>query len=307
MNKIGIIFAMKEELEATKKYLDCTNEYKIFDLEFYECKYKDKECILVECGIGKVNAARCTQILIDNIEVSYILNVGVAGSISNQVKICDIVIANNLVQHDFNLKPFNYERGYIPRVGKYIECDEYLLRIAKEININNNIHIGTIASGDIFVTEEEMGKKINKKLNALCVEMEGASIAQICYLSNIPFLVIRSISDSPNKEENNKLTYEEFLEKSAATVAKFLINFLEIVNKKRKEDNMNYVKDETTEEERLELVYKALGISMSDADKPSDETLNLANEYIKGNITLEELQQKVIMKYKNVEKEDENN
>ncbi len=226
MNKIGLIFAMREELDAVLKNVKVVNEYKIFDLNFYECEYNNKDCVLVESGIGKVNAARCTQIMIDNIKVDCILNVGVAGSVSKSVKIGDVVIGDKLIQHDFDLRPFNYERGYIPNVGKFIPCDEYLVRIANEIKLETKSHIGTIASGDIFVTESLMGEKINNKFEALCVEMEGASIAQTCYLSHIPFLVIRSISDSPNKEANNNLTFDEFLEYSSNMIAKFLLEFL---------------------------------------------------------------------------------
>ena len=159
MGKIGLIYAMKEELDASLKYFTLENEYKIFDLTFYECNYNEKKCILVECGIGKVNAARCCQILIDNLEVDYIINVGVAGGVSAKVNICDIVIGNKLIQHDFDLRPFNYERGYIPKVGQYIECDEYLVRLAEEIKTSENKYVGVIASGDIFVTEEMMGKE----------------------------------------------------------------------------------------------------------------------------------------------------
>lgn len=218
---------MREELNELLKILELQKEYKIFDLTFYECTFKDINCILVESGIGKVNASRTTQILIDNMNVDYIFNIGVAGSVSNDVKICDIVIGNRLVQHDFDLTPFNHEKGHIPNVGKYVQCDEYLLRIAKSIKISN-CHTGVIASGDIFVQEMEMGKKINKKFDALCVEMEGAAIAQVCYLSGIPFLVIRSISDSPNKD-NNEITFEEFLNKSSKKVAKYMKRILEIL------------------------------------------------------------------------------
>ncbi len=226
MNRVGLIFAMREELDAVLKNMKVVNEYKIFDLSFYECEYNNKFCILAESGIGKVNAARCTQIMIDNIKVDYILNVGVAGSVSKSVRIGDIVIGDKLIQHDFDLRPFNYERGYIPNVGKYIPCDEYLVRATSNIKIDTKTHVGTIASGDIFITESLMGEKINTKFDALCVEMEGASIAQTCYLSHIPFLVIRSISDSPNKEANNNLTFDEFLEYSSNMIAKFLLEFL---------------------------------------------------------------------------------
>ena len=225
MKKIGIIFAMKEELEALLNEINLINEYRIFDLIFYECRYKNLDCILVESGIGKVNSARCTQILIDNMEVDYIFNVGVAGSVNNSVNVCDIVIGSNLVQHDFDLTSFNREKGDIPNVGKYINCDEYLVRIASEVNIYNNVHVGTIASGDIFISDNKMSEKIASKFNALCVEMEGASIAQVCYLSGIPFLVIRAISDSPN-DVNNKLTYDEFLSISSKMVANFMVQIL---------------------------------------------------------------------------------
>ena len=226
MKKIGIIFAMKEELDALLNELNLVNEYKLFDLTFYECKFNDVKCILSISGVGKVNAARCTQILIDNFDVDFIFNIGVAGSISKEVNICDIVIADKLVQHDFDITSFNHKKGYIPNVGDFVSCDEYLIKIANEIETDSKKHIGTIASGDIFVTDTSMSNKIFTKFNALCVEMEGASIAQVCYLSHIPFLVIRSISDSPNNEDN-EITYEEFLELSSKTIAKFMMKLLE--------------------------------------------------------------------------------
>ena len=219
--KIGIIFAMKEELDEFLNIVEKVNEYKIFDLDFYECNYNDKNLVLVESGIGKVNAARATQILIDNMEVEYIFNVGVAGSVNKNVKVLDIVIGEKLVQHDFDITAFNHEKGYIPNIGdKFIESDSYLLKIALEVG-DETTHKGVIASGDIFCTEEAMSSKIATKFGALCVEMEGASIAQVSYLSHIPFLVIRSISDSPTGG-NNALTYEEFLKQSSCKVARYL-------------------------------------------------------------------------------------
>lgn len=225
MNKIGIIFAMKEELDALKEYLEITNEYKIFELNFYEGIINNIKCILVESGVGKVNAARTTQILIDNMDVDCIFNIGVAGGLDQNLNILDVVIADKLVQHDFDITAFNHEKGYIPNVGKYINCDEYLLNIATKVNPDNTIKIGTIASGDIFCTDINMSTKINKKFNALAVEMEGASIAQVCFLNHIPFLVIRSISDIPGK--NNTMVYEEFLTESSKKVASIMKKILE--------------------------------------------------------------------------------
>lgn len=225
MNKIGIIFAMKEELDALKEYLEITNEYEIFELKFYEGIINNIKCILVESGVGKVNAARTTQILIDNMDVDCIFNIGVAGGLDQNLNILDVVIADKLVQHDFDITAFNHEKGYIPNVGKFINCDEYLLNIATKVNPDNTIKIGTIASGDIFCTDINMSTKINKKFNALAVEMEGASIAQVCFLNHIPFLVIRSISDIPGK--NNTMVYEEFLTESSKKVASIMKKILE--------------------------------------------------------------------------------
>ena len=220
--RIGIIFAMEEELNAFKELVNIENEYEIFDLKFYEANINDIECILVESGVGKVNAARTTQILIDNMNVEYIFNVGVAGGISSSLNVGDIVIGEKLVQHDFDITAFNHEKGYIPNVGTFIDSDEYLIKLAE--TCLNGAKKGVIASGDIFCTESWMSEKIYKKFQALCVEMEGASIAQVCFLSHIPFLVIRSISDVPNN--NNVITYEEFLEKSSKTIANGMIDII---------------------------------------------------------------------------------
>ena len=219
---IGIIFAMKEELDEFLKLVNNIEEKKIFDLTFYECSLENKKLVLVESGVGKVNAARTTQVLIDKMNVDFIFNIGVAGSVSSDVNVLDIVIGTRQVQHDFDITAFDHEKGYIPNVGVYISSNDSLLDLARSIKVDANIHEGVIASGDIFVTNPEMSRKIFTKFNALAVEMEGASIAQVCYLCNIPYLVIRSISDSPNVNDNNKLTYEEFLEKSSIIVANYL-------------------------------------------------------------------------------------
>lgn len=231
MKKIGIIFAMEEELKELLSYLNITKEYNIFDLKFYEGTIHNIECILVKSGVGKVNAARTTQILIDNIKVDYIFNIGVAGGISNILNVGDIVIGECLVQHDFDITAFDHEKGYIPEIGVYIKSDEYLYTIANNVlRENNEINVlsGVIASGDIFCTELSMSQKINQKFNALCVEMEGASIAQICHLCHIPFLVLRSISDTPNN--NNVITYEQFLEKSSKNIAEAMYKILNKLN-----------------------------------------------------------------------------
>ena len=227
MKRVGIIFAMREELEALKEYLVLEKEYNIFELTFYEGKINEVECVLVQSGVGKVNAARTTQILIDNIKVDYIFNIGVAGGVDDSLSVGDIVLGEKLVQHDFDITAFNHEKGYIPSVGVYIDTDTYLLTLADSVfkKLEDiSFKRGVIASGDIFCTELKMSQKINTKFSALCVEMEGASIAQVCYLSHIPFLIIRSISDVPNND--NVITYEEFLNTSCKVVARAMEKLL---------------------------------------------------------------------------------
>lgn len=219
--KIGIIFAMEEEINETLKYADVINEYEMFGIKFYEVLIDSKNCILGLCGVGKVNASRCTQIMIDNMNVDFIINVGVAGGLSNNLKVLDIVVGEKLVQHDFDITAFDHEKGFIPNCGVYLNSDDYLLNITKNILIENiNIHEGVIASGDIFCTDKHMSEKIHNKFNALCVDMEGASIAQTSFLAGVPFIVIRSISDIPNNQ--NVMTYDKFLERSSSIVSLFL-------------------------------------------------------------------------------------
>ena len=226
MKTIGIIFAMQEELIELKKYLHINNEKKIYDLTFYEATLNNQNIILTESGIGKTNAARTTQILIDYYKPEAIFNIGVAGGIAKNLKVGDVIISTSLVQHDFDITAFNHPKGYIPNIGNNIPIDNKLLNTTKTILDTNNISYkeGLIASGDIFCTKESMATKINTQFNALCVEMEGASIAQTAYLSKTPCLVIRSISDCP--DNNNKVTYEEFLETSSNKVAKIMYAIL---------------------------------------------------------------------------------
>lgn len=226
MKTIGIIFAMQEELIELKNYLHINKEKKIYDLIFYEATLNNQNIILTESGIGKTNAARTTQILIDYYKPEAIFNIGVAGGIAKNLKVGDIIISTSLVQHDFDITAFDHPKGYIPNIGNNIPIDNKLLNTTKTILDTNNISYkeGLIASGDIFCTKESMAIKINTKFNALCVEMEGASIAQTAHLSKTPCLVIKSISDCP--DNNNKVTYEEFLENSSKKVAQIMYTIL---------------------------------------------------------------------------------
>ena len=226
MNTIGIIFAMNEELTALKKYFTIDKITKIYDLTFYEVDFIETRLVLVESGVGKVNAGRTAQILIDNYKPRAIYNIGVAGGVDKSLKVGDVVISTSLVQHDFDITAFDHKKGYIPNVGNVIPVDKALVMNSIEALEKKGISykLGCIASGDIFCTDAKMARKINEKFNALCVEMEGSAIGQVCFLCQVPCLVLRSISDCP--DNNNRITYDEFLPAACENIAKIMYTIL---------------------------------------------------------------------------------
>lgn len=229
MQKIGIVVAMEEELEAVENILDDLEEKEIRKTIFKIGKIGKCKCIVVHCGIGKVNAARATQELIDNFDVEYVMNVGVAGSINDDLDIGDVVIGKHTVQHDFDLTAFRHSKGYIPGVGDTVKCDSNLnLRLQNSIkNLDEKkykVKLGVVATGDIFCTDVAMKDKIRAKFDADVVDMECGAIAQVTYLNELPFTVIRSISDSPNGK--NEKTFEENLPFACKRFANILKKFL---------------------------------------------------------------------------------
>lgn len=228
MKYIGIIAAMDEEIATIKDLMKDVYIKKFFDLEFIIGNINSKEVILVKCGAGKVHAARTTQILIDNFDIEYVINVGTAGGLNNDIEIGDIVIAEKLVQHDYDITAGGHEKGYISCTGKFFECDKRLIKRSKEVinSLNENFKAvgGLIATGDIFVQDVSVKNRIKEEFDADCVEMEGAAIAQVCTLDKIPFIVIRAISDKPNG--NNGIDFEKYLNIACKRYAKFIDIFL---------------------------------------------------------------------------------
>lgn len=231
---IGIIVAESKEMNEIKKLMKNIEEKDLFNLQFFTGKIEEEECVLVECGEGKVNAARTTQIMIDNFKIDKLVNVGSAGAINEDLNVKDVVIADKLVQYDFDISGLGYEKGEICNIGKYIYCDKTLVEECKKAieNIENESYkvvIGTIATADSFCDKPEIAKMVRKEFNAECVEMEGAAVAQVCYLDKIPFLVIRGISDTPNG--NNKIDFRKYLEIASKQSAKILQNLIKIDQK----------------------------------------------------------------------------
>ena len=229
MNKIGIIVAMEEEQEEILNIMNNIEEKDIYEVTVKTGQIGKNKVVVAKCGVGKVNAARVTQILIDTFNVKCVINVGAAGALNPFLNIGDIVIGEKLIQHDFDITAFDHDKGYITGVGDYIYSDIELIEKFKKAANNlkekdYKIKTGIIATGDIFCTDIEMKNKIYSKFDADCVEMEGAAIAQVCYLDNIPFIVIRSISDSPNG--NNEIDFDKFVELASKRCANILREFL---------------------------------------------------------------------------------
>ena len=229
MEFIGIITAMEEETEAILNIMKDIKVRQTYNLRFLIGTIQGKNCVLVKSGVGKVNAARTTQVMIHNFNIKYIINLGSGGSINGLLNIGDVVIAKHVVQHDFDITAFGHSKGYITGVGDKIICNRELVNELEQIirsipERSYQIKIGVIASGDIFCSETWMKDKIRAKFDADVVDMEAAAIAQVCYLDNIPFMGIRSISDTPNG--NNANTFEENLKLASKRCANILKEFL---------------------------------------------------------------------------------
>lgn len=210
---IGIIAAMAEELSLIVKAMNTTREENKAKMNFKYGELYGNEVVAVVCGIGKVNAAICAQILIDDFKVDKVINVGVAGGTGKDVMPGDVVIGNSLVQHDVDTSAFGDKIGQIPRLDTYsFKCDEELINAAREACEaagSHNYFIGRIVTGDQFINDALKVKWLNSEFDALACEMEGGSIAQTCYLNCVPFVIIRSISDNANNGAH--MDYDKFV------------------------------------------------------------------------------------------------
>lgn len=218
-NVLGIIGAMDSEVAELKNEMENAGIDTIAGMDFYKGTISGKEVVVVKCGIGKVNAAMCTQILADIYKVSAIINTGVAGSLNNDIDICDIVISKDALEHDMDVTPLGYDKGVIPDMDKWIfESSTELMELAtlsvKKAGLDVKVFTGRVASGDQFIAGKAIKDQLGDLFNADCAEMEGASIAHVSYLNNIPFLIIRAISDKA--DGSAELDYPSFEKKAAA-------------------------------------------------------------------------------------------
>lgn len=225
---IGIIGAMEEEILKLKEMMKVDRIEKKANMEFYKGILFDKDVVVVRSGIGKVNAAICSQILIDDFNVDIVINTGVAGRVNEKLNPGDVVISKDLVQHDVDGTCIDYKPGQIPRMNDYIfKADEKLINLALESTKDIEhfkVHIGRIATGDQVIADSKKLIWLKETFDALAVEMEGAAIAHACYINNVPFVVIRSISDFA--DENHVADYEKYINIAIENSISILTNML---------------------------------------------------------------------------------
>ena len=225
--KLGIIGAMKVEVESLRDSMENLTVVNKAGMTFYEGLLENTPAVVVECGVGKVNAAMCVQVLCDCFDVTHIINTGVAGSLSAELDIGDLVISCDAMYHDFDCSVLNpdYPVGQVPGlpVRKFV-ADKALVQVAfdsaQQVH-KDHVHIGTVASGDQFVSQKELKEKIIRDTGALCTEMEGAAIAHAAWRNEKPFVVIRAISDkADDSAQMDYPTFEAAAAKHCAAVTK---------------------------------------------------------------------------------------
>lgn len=212
--KLGIIGAMTVEVDSLKAQMEHLEQTEKAGMSFCTGELDDLPVVVVVCGVGKVNAAMCVQILVDCFDVTHIINTGIAGSLCAELDIGDLVISKEAIYHDFdchNLNP-NYPVGQVPGLPVHSFCaDEvmigYACKAAEEVHAGH-VRVGTVASGDQFVCQKDLKEQIIKNTQALCTEMEGAAIAHAAWRNNIPFVVIRAISDKA--DDSAQMDYPTF-------------------------------------------------------------------------------------------------
>ena len=223
MKKLGIIGAMTVEVEQLKANMTDTAVAVHAGMEFCAGKLEGLDAVVVQCGVGKVNAAMCAQILCSCYGVTHLVNTGIAGSLCAALDIGDLVVSRDAMYHDFDCVHFGYEMGRIPGMDvTAFPADDKMIHLAKEAAEAvhpGHVTVGRVASGDLFVAEKAVKDRIIAVTGGLCTEMEGAAIAQTAYRNGIPFVILRAISDkADNSAEMDYPTFERIAAHRCAQV-----------------------------------------------------------------------------------------
>jgi len=214
---LGIIGAMDTEVAKLKELMTEVDVTQAASMEFYQGKLNGREAVVVRAGIGKVNAACCTQVMIDHFPVRCVINTGIAGYLRAEIDIGDIVLATDAIEHDMDVAVFGYAPGQVPGLDvDAFAADANLRQAAKEscIQVNPDIHVheGRIVSGDQFISSREKKEWLAQTFGGYCTEMEGAAIAHVAYLNKVPFLIVRAISDKA--DDSAEVDYPTFEKKA---------------------------------------------------------------------------------------------
>ena len=210
---IGIIGAMDEEVEQLVEVMDIEREETKAAMTFTAGKLSGKDVVIVRSGIGKVNAALCTQLLILKFGVDKVVNTGIAGATGTDLNIYDFVVSTETVYHDFDTQFFGYKLGQVPGLPETFKADEKLVESVvsafnnSKLSSEHKIRTGLIASGDQFIAGGEKKNFIISNFHPLCVEMEGCAVAHACYKNNVPFVVVRCMSDCA--DDTVQVRYDE--------------------------------------------------------------------------------------------------
>ena len=226
MTKLGIIGAMTIEIETLKETMQDMTLSCHTGMEFCEGKLEGLDVVIVQCGVGKVNAAMCTQILCSVYGVTHLVNTGIAGSLRAELDIADMVVSTDAMYHDMDVTVFGYAAGQVPGMPLSYAADEtlsgYAFAAAEAVNPGHT-RTGRIASGDQFVSGKEQKEKIIEISGAVCTEMEGAAIAHTAWRNNVPFVILRAISDkADDSAEMDYPTFEKIAAHRCAEVTKNL-------------------------------------------------------------------------------------
>ncbi|MBP1932928.1 5'-methylthioadenosine/adenosylhomocysteine nucleosidase [Ammoniphilus resinae] len=225
---IGIIGAMDEEIQLFKEGMQGVSETQKAGITYYSGTFGEKEIVLCKSGVGKVNASVCTQILIDQFGVNAVVFTGVAGALNPSLEIGDIVVSSECLHHDMDATALGFRKGEIPFASHSIfRADGRLVQLAEEASRNvveGKTLTGRILSGDQFVADRGLVQNLHKELSGDCTEMEGAAVAQVCVMNQVPFVIIRSMSDKADGSAHVNFTEFTHLasERSYQIVAKMV-------------------------------------------------------------------------------------
>lgn len=232
MRKIGIIGAMDEEVDILVELMQVKETLTKASLKFYQGQLEGREVVLVKCGIGKVNSALCAQILISEFGVDAVVNTGVAGALNEELDVNDIVISTDALQYDVDARAFGYEKGVIPRMETSVfKADERLIDAAYKSSVeetkSHKVLKGRVVTGDIFISSKDLKEELVNDFKAYCGEMEGGAIAHVCNLNNVPFVIIRAMSDKADGSAD--VTYEEFVIEAANNSKDIVLKMLKAI------------------------------------------------------------------------------